>query len=344
MTKCALTPYPALCVIFCLGASLLFADQPNARDANPQLDDPLQAFENIPSNARKIEFCRRNAEFSNGGHFQGIQSFFDSSLNKQICFLSRDSDSKAYFITVAFDPGLQNVGEIRHFQYLPSDGKRPPLRHPGGMQLIGKYLVVGVEDNQDKRRSQVQFWDVSDPCAPKQRTPLAVIRESSTPKDKTAGAVGIVKRAHDHLLVVANWGAKALDFYVSNGLPLGDDACRFTFTVRWTGDGANKDSWEPNENWGNYQGVNLVCDRDFNVFLLGFSTTGVGEDFIDLFSIDLSKDPLNIIRKLGAKQMVLQGGAHFQHSGGVSITSSTELSCYATERVDHDKTNVAVSP
>ncbi|MCH8010955.1 MAG: hypothetical protein IIA61_03245 [Candidatus Marinimicrobia bacterium] len=335
-----------MCVIFYLGACSFFADpdQPNLRDANPQLDDPLRAFENIPREGRVIKFRWGNTEFPDGGHFQGIQSFYDSSLKKQICFISRSSDSKAYFITVAFNPGPQSFGEIRHFQYLPSDGNQPPLRHPGGIQLIGKYLVVGVEDNQNKRRSQVQFWDVSDPFAPKQRTPLTVIRESATPKDKTAGTVGIVKRANDHLLVVANWDSKALDFYASNGLPLGDDACRFTFTVRWTSDEANKGPWAPNENWGNYQGINLVCDRNFNIFLLGFKTNSIGKDFIDLFSVDLAKDPPNIIYKLSTKHMILKGGVHFRNSGGIFIKSSTELSCYATERDDHGETNVNVSP
>ena len=333
----------ALCIVFYLGASSLFADQPNSMDANPQLNDPVRAFENIPMLGRKIEFRRRNTDLPGGGHFQGVQSYFAPSLNKQICFLSRDSDSKAYFITVAFDPGPQSCGEIRHVQYLPSDGKQPPLRHPGGMQLIGRYLVIGVEDNQNKRRSQVQFWDVSDPFAPKQRTPLTVIRESATPKDKTAGAVGIVRCARNHLLVVANWDAKALDFYVSNGLPLDDDACRFTFRVRWTNDEANKAPWKPNGHWGNYQGVNLVCDRDFKVYLFGFCTT-TGEDCMDLFSVDLSKDPQNILRKLSSKRMLLQGGAHFQYSGGISIVSPKELSCYASERDDHDVTNVSVSP
>lgn len=333
-----------LCVIFCLGANALFADHPNSRDANPQLDDPVRAFENIPANGRRMEVRRRNTELPGGGHFQGIQSFFDSSRNKQVCFLSRDSDSKAYFITVAFDAVPRSHGEIRHVQYLPSDGNQPPLRHPGGMQLIGKYLVIGVEDSQNKCRSQVQFWDVSDPLAPKQRTSLTVVRESSIPKDKTAGAVGIVQRARDHVLVVANWDAKALDFYASNGSALDDEGCQFTSMARWTADEANKDRWEPNDNWGNYQGVNLVCDRDFNIFLLGFSTTGAGEDLIDLFSVDLSKDPRNIIRKLSTKRMVLKGGAHFRYSGGIFIASSTELLCYATERGDHDAINIGISP
>jgi hypothetical protein len=330
-------------VILCVWASLLAA-QSNSRDSNPQLDDPIRAFEAIPSDARKIAFGRGDAEFPNGGHFQGIQSYFDVPHNKQICFISHDSEVNAYFIVVAFDPGQQSVGAIRHLQYLPSDGHQPPLRHPGGMQLIGRYLVIGVEDNRDRHRSQVQFWDVSDAFHPQQRTSLTVFRESATPEDKTAGAVGIVKRACDHLLVVANWDARALDFYESNGLSLSDDACRFTFKIRWTSMDANRDLWEPDENWGRYQAVNLVCDRDFHIFLLGFNTASQGRDIIDLFSVDLSKPSEDIIRKLADKHMIFEGGVQFSYSGGIYIKSSSELSCYATERGDCGDIDVNVSP
>lgn len=336
--------YCILFVFFFLGTSSQFLDQINLRDANQQLDDPMLAFENIPGKSRRIQFLCNNTKFPDGGHFQGIQSFYESSLNRQIFFISCDSDLKAYFVTVTFDAALQTPGEIRYLQYLPSDGIQPPLRHAGGIQLIGNYLVVGVEDNQNKLRSQVQFWDVSDPFAPKQGTHLTVIRESTTPKNKTAGAVGIVKRVNDHVLVVANWDAKALDIYTSNGLPLNNNACRFTFTLRWVSSEANRDQWKPNEVWGNYQSINLVCDRKFNIFLLGFYTNKKSKDFIDLFSVDLSKDTPNIIRKISDKQMVLIEGVHFRYSGGVFIKSSTELWCYATEREEHSETIINVSP
>ena len=332
-----------IAVVLNAGASLLTA-QSNSRDSNPKLDFPVRAFEAIPKDARRIVFRQGDTEFPIGGHFQGIQSYFDIALNKQICFLSHDSDEKAYFIAVEFDPDQQRVGVIRHFQYLPSDGNQPPLRHPGGMQLIGSYLVIGVEDNQDRCRSQIQFWDVSDPFHPQQRKGLTVPRESTTPEDKTAGAVGIVKRAHDHLLVVANWDAKALDFYESNGLPLGDETCRFTFKVRWTSMDANRDSWEPDENWGSYQAVNLICDRHFQIFLVGFDTAIPNRDIIDLFSVDLSKPPADIIRKIADKHMIFEGDVHFRYSGGIFIKSSTDLSCYATEAGVRVETNVNVAP
>jgi hypothetical protein len=328
----------------CCGACSLLAADRIKPDANPQLDDPVRALANIPAMAREIKFQTGETVFPNGGHFQGIQAYYDKSLDKQVCFVSHDSETKGYFITVAFDPGPSGLGIIRHFQDLPSDGRQPPLRHAGGMQLIGDYLAVGVEDNQDKRRSQVQFWDVSDPFSPQLRSPLTVVREGGTAKNQTAGAVGIVRRVDDHLLVVANWDAEALDFYTSNGRPLRDDDCRFVFAARWSRDRAIKSDWEPDRNWGSYQSVNLVCDREFNVFLLGFSTDNVGRDFIDLYAVDLSRDPTAMIRKLSNKQMFFRGGAHFRNAGGIHVISATELSCYATERNDHGMTSINVSP
>jgi hypothetical protein len=332
-----------LCIVLPVGAGSLCADQPHPTDANPQLADPLHAFENIPVKARGITLRRGDTKFPDGGHFQGIQSYFDSSLNQQIYFVSRNSGEKGFFFTAAFDAGPRSAGEIRRLQYLPSDDRQPPLRHAGGMQLTGRYLVVGVEDNQVKRRSQIQFWDVSDPFAPKLRTPLTVIREGATPKDKTAGAVGIVNRANDHLLVVANWDARALDFYASNGRPLSDDACRFALTVRWNRDTANRLAWKPDRNWGSYQSINLVSDRDTNLFMLGFHTAD-GRNVIDFFSVDPSNESTTIIRKLSTKNMVLSRGAQFQYSGGISINASGELSCYATERDDDAKIILNVAP
>jgi hypothetical protein len=313
-------------------------------DANPTVANPVTAFAAIPRQARKIEFRTGSKLFPEGGHWQGIQSYYDNHLGKQVFFISRDSDTEAYFLVGAFPPGPKSFGEIHHVQFLPSDGKQPRLRHAGGIQLIGDYLVIGLEDDQEKRRSQIQFWDVSDPFNPGYRDLLTITREGSEPKKKTAGAVGIVQRQHDHLLVVANWDAADLDFYTSNGKRLGDDKCRFSFRFTWSSDTANKGVWEPDRNWGKYQSVNLIADSDHNIFLLGFNTNAHNKDFVDLFALDLSQDTHDRVRKVKNKNMVLKGGAHFRYSGGISIDSSSQLACFATERDIHGKTSVNVSP
>jgi hypothetical protein len=80
-----------LAAVFCFNADSVFADPPGTTDANLQLDDPVIAFEKIPEVFRTAAFLRGTAAFPNGGHFQGIQSYFDATQNRRICFLSHDS-------------------------------------------------------------------------------------------------------------------------------------------------------------------------------------------------------------------------------------------------------------
>ena len=106
------------------------------------------------------------------------------------------------------------------------------------------------------------------------------------PEDATAGAVGIVRREHDHLVAVANWDCRAIDFYVSNGQPLHDAACRFARKSRWTAEAAATDDWQPNRTRGQYQAINLLADESGRIYMLGFDTPA-GLDVVDLFRVDL---------------------------------------------------------
>ncbi len=297
----------------------------------------------LPTKARMVTLSRGPVVLPAGGHWQGIQAFDSEELNQAVCFLSRDSHTQAYFVTATLDPDRSGRGEVRHFQAIPSDGRQPPLNHAGGIQLIGDYLVVGVEDNQDKLRSQIQFWDVSKPFAPQLRAPLTVQREGTVPKDKTAGAVGILRGPGYHLLVVANWDAEHLDFYVSNGRPLGDDRCRFSFKVRWSQKEARRHAWQPDQAWEPYQAINLVADRDANIYLFGFGTRGEDRDVIDLFVIDLARETSDMVKKVGRRQMTLPGMAHFRSAGGVSIQTPDDISCLASEPRGQETITLAVS-
>jgi len=314
------------------------------RDANPVLADPRKAFARMSETVCSTAIAKGNSAFAEGGHWQGIQAYDHDQGQQQICFLSRDSSTQAYFVTATFDPRTPQFGAIRHVQGLPSDGQQPPLRHAGGIQVIGDYLVVGVEDNQRKLRSQIQFWDVSNPFTPRLRSPLTIKRQSQIPKDKTAGAVGIVKCGRYHVLVVANWDALALDIYQSNGLPLRHDGCRFSLTRRWSYQQAQRQAWQPNRVWESYQAINLISDIRSRIYLLGFATDARGRDVIDFYSFDLNQENANIMQKLGRKQLRLQGNARFRSAGGISIRSATELNCWASEHNGQDTVVINMSP
>ncbi len=93
-----------------------------------------------------------------------------------------------------------------------------------------------------------------------------------------------------------------------------------------------------------YQATNLICDRDFNIFLLGFYTDGTAANVVDLFAVDLSQELPHVVRKLRSRRMNLNDGVKFQYAGGIGIESSTELSCFATERSDQMEMRIGVSP
>ncbi len=275
------------------------------------------ALARIPAEGKLLKFTG-TPPVARGGHCQGIQLAFDAARNRHVAFLSHDSETIAYVVILEFPADLAADGRVLHVHAFPSDGRSPPLRHAGGIQLLDNILVVGLEDNQQKTRSEIQFWDVSNPATP---SPLAhlTIRRAGAPKEKTAGAVGIVARDHDHLLAVANWDSRAIDFYVSNGKPLDDPKCRFELHGSWQSDRAEKNDWRPNSEVGAYQAVNLVSDAHRNLFLVGFETSPAGKDFVDLFSIELAQAPARALRKLAHKPMQLPGENHFRYSGGLWI-------------------------
>jgi hypothetical protein len=264
-----------------------------------------------------LEFHRGAIELPPGGHLQGIQMRFDAARNRHLAFLSHDSATAGYLVVVEFPADLSADGRILGVHTFPSDGQSPPLRHAGGIQLVDDVLAVGLEDNHERKRSQIQFWSVADPAKLAQLDHLTIRRAGSTPEDMTAGAVGIVRRAGDHLLAVANWDSRAIDFYTSNGKPLADRGCRFEHLFRWRDDAAEKRDWRPDAVFGRYQAVNLLADAGGNLLLVAFHTAAA--DLADLYAIDVVGEPSQVIRKLAAKSMRLAGGSHFQYSGGIAL-------------------------
>ncbi len=312
----------------------------SASHACGQIANVVGAFEKIPGEGTLLTFQRGAIDLPRGGHLQGIQMRFDEAARRHFVFMSHDSTTVAYLAIVEFPADLTAEGRIVHVHTFPGDGRLPPLRHAGGIQLVGDVLVVGLEDNQQKTRSEIQFWNVAKVEQPVQLEHLT-IRRSGAPKDKTAGAVGIVKREKDYLLAVANWDSRAIDFYTSNGKPLDDPQCRFEFEVRWRDAAADKGNWQPDKAFGEYQAMNLVADADENLFLIGPHTAS-GKDFVDLFAIDMRAEPNRLVRKLESKRISLPVGNHFRHAGGVWITTDG-LAILSSPRNFNTKTRISIA-
>ncbi len=322
------------------GAMLLAGVARGEPASSLRLVDVRGAFEGVAAEGKPLEFTLDGAKVPGGGHLQGIQMRFDPAGRRYVAFLSHDSDTVGYLLVVEFPPDL-SAGRVVHVLQFPADGQQPPLRHAGGIQLCGDILAVGLEDNQDKTRSEVQFWNVAQAEEPVQLEHLTV-RRSGAVRDKTAGAVALIEREQDHLLAVANWDSRAIDFYASNGKPLSDPECRFAFLTRWQNDIADKADWRPNPVSGSYQAINLVSETDGSLYLVGFDTAFPSLDLADLFALDLDQPPARLLRKVSQRRMQLHGEAHFRFAAGLMIAGG-RLTFLASDRNLGERTELGIA-
>jgi hypothetical protein len=206
-----------------------------------------------------------------------------------------------------------------------------PLDHCGGCQTVADFLVAGVEDFNSRRTSEVQFWDLA--SAPAQIGAMTIHR-SGPPNVSTAGAVGMSSFRRGAALAVATWDAETVDFYSSAADPFQSSGLAFLFT--WRKAGANKSGWIDG-NFGIYQNVNLVTQRDGQLFLVGFNRNDAGDDFMDLFSVDLNAPPASALKKVAKKHMFCSDGCSFDKGAGIFIPASSRFEVYAVkgESGDH---------
>ncbi|RME00999.1 MAG: hypothetical protein D6812_08785 [Deltaproteobacteria bacterium] len=305
------------------------------RDENLVLNDVSSAFRCLVGRGTTILFGRGHRRIPGGGHLQGIQRKYSVPQDPPTFVISASSRTVSYFVTVHFpEPidlcpagdGADEGNGLRGGIVKLCKIAEAPLVHAGGIQIIGDCLVVGIEDNVARNRSRVLFYDISEPAMPRLLSHLTIEREG---EGMTAGAIGIVKRAEDHLMVVGRWDAEVLDFYRSNGLPLADPGCRFTEVTSWVHRTAHKEAWRPDTIWGKHQNLNLVRDRAGSIHLFAFNRNNRRADWIDLFEVEPDAPPSRMIRKIDNRRLRCRGKVNFRFGGGICILSPDRIVAYA---------------
>jgi hypothetical protein len=307
----------------------------HAADEFIRLTDVQAAFERVSADGTLHTFSCGEPGVPPGGHIQGIQLKHDAAGKRWLAFLSHDSQSQGYVLVASFPPQWQGSGELLHVHKF-APGR---LRHAGGMQLLGDVLAVGLEDNRSKDRSEIQFWNVAEPTAWRQLSHLKIAR-SGLPKDKTSGAVGIIRMSDDVLVAVGNWDCRAIDFYRSSTVILSDKDCRFAAAGRWLVDSADRSNWQPDQEFGSYQSINFVEQSDGSLYLLGFHQDSRGRDFADLYAVDLDVEANRWLRKIATRELQLAAANHFKYGGGLLLVDdgmwflSTERSLSDNVRIN----------
>ena len=259
-------------------------------------------------------------------HQQGIQRLADGGWavsgsdqdNGYLYFTDAEGVIHTKF-TVPTDLKLQ--GEAANLKY----------NHPGGFQIVGDILAVGIE-NTDLRRdsySRVILLDISDPKAPKHLSHLDMVREAESGKIMSAGAVGITELKDSYLIAVGNWDSKRFDFYQTSGKDLQDPT---------TSVSACLGSWTPGEDGNSYQNFNLYGNVLEELYAIGLYSINRDTDWADILRIDAAD--WNNIRLQEKEAIEYQGGdehVRFVHAAGSYYDKETNrFLIFGTEAHLHD--------
>ena len=236
--------------------------------------------------------------------------------------------------------------------------------HPGGMQVIGKYLLLNSAGNIEHHRDVAEFmlWDLTNPLEPRQLW--------DSPKwelpPNNANSVGVVKLDDGrYLLLRALSDARILEFYILNS-DLEDNPAGYLGTNglwdRWHHSELQSELFNPDSTldlaWGDvdnivsgvgYQNTNLVTECETGkIFLIashGRRPQGLGGgDYIDAYRVSVPRrrpDPDAggdgvVITKVASKHIFPSANSgerqgDLQAAGGAYVSPSHKLFYYATE-------------
>ncbi len=243
-----------------------------------------------------------------------------------------------------------------------TDGVTSGYWHAGGIQAIGKYLLIGAHSsNELEPDALISLWDMSNPAAP-----VPVWREKFF--QNFVNSMGVIKLEDGKFLIMrATADARELDFWISPAL---DDVSGFLqgeqdsgFWDRWYFDELDRNGIDTNwlfdcdyilydDGDKGYQNTNLVTDCETGeIYLIG--THGrcpgpfrLGSDFVDAYRIDIPKsrpsDPFApgegvFITKTAKRKMRPSANSgnvegDFQAAGGIYPGPDNKLYVYATEQ------------
>ncbi len=262
----------------------------------------ISAFKKIDSTPQEITFNNSIKINNSGGHLQGLQM---TEINSEkYIFLSGSSDTHAY-ITIVKCNDVNNVISIKSLM-------DKPFKHAGGFQVYKNYLAIGIEDNDEKDKSKVCIYDISDP-ENMNVVPIYVIERKGEILRSTAGCVGIAEYKNELLIAVGDWDAKHIDFYL--GKPQDSENAGFKLANSIETGKLSKKDWT-DEHWYAYQNINLF-NVEGDIFMVGLGQNGNSENFVDLYQL-IGNVPYDFsMVKIESKRFDCTNGCTFKAGAGM---------------------------
>jgi len=212
--------------------------------------------------------------------------------------------------------------------------------HAGGMQVVGKYLAVPLENAED-HKSKIVFYDMTRPENP-QKISTEIVRPN-----RRCGTVSMTRLIDGHYLVVI-WvdsdgqrEQNRFDFYYSNGTILEKGFPTVPTTKVYHNQVVNI-TQSSVKKCGTYQMVNLVNDVNGTLYLIGTWNTSSaapiinGKDYAHLLQISFNTTTKKAaVNYVAEKHFYCKTGIFqplrccFNAGAGVDIPSQDSIAIYA---------------
>lgn len=283
-------------------------------DQNPPLQDVAAAFAKLPTKGyvRKLPIATADNLI---GHVQGMALY-----QRRWVILTHDTvTGPGYFFVYDL-----RTGSHRTFPIRTPEGSR----HPGGIQILGDYLVVGVEPSASVGvPSWVYFYDLTNIAT---RGPVLLPAPQIKNTTRGVACVGLTKISNFYLL--ATYSDGVVSFYQSNDKRLGDPALKFNTNPLF--------SFRPSANGKNvgYDNMGFVIDQRQNPYLIGLrgdEYENVIVDYGELWAIDPHARSARLVSSTHfytETENTGQVGPHFRFGASVTVLGPTDLQLCCSSR------------
>jgi hypothetical protein len=295
-------------------------------DRNKKIDNVEKQFDSISITGSKLNLKASGPNVNLAeSHVQGVAIY----MNYYIASHNDKGYSKGIYMILDGKNSYQLETYDEHFN------------HPGGIQIIGDYLIAAVE-NSDHDAAHIRLYDMSKMCLntdPKIYPEIEKEFDLYTPS-RGAGAVGITsyERENKEYFLLCTFDSAHLYFYHQE-IPSGKTLPQIKFTH------SPVVQKVPNYSQSSYTSLTLLTDISGIVYLIGLRVEGEEssyKDIADLYRLDtekLSKGESNVAKLIRSRQLkTVHGsiigidGIHFRWGSGVKICSSHNLKLLATQR------------
>ena len=290
-----------------------------------KVEDVKKLYASIKEDGVGMYYKLRSSDKSIYSHFKGVGALKDKLIFTHTNIAPVTGGNGLYLIGNKIAPNkdgavIEAVYETVH---------DPAWGHPGGGQVCGNYMAVGIQKSDDSGYSEIQIYDIRNTQVNREMKLV-----TSIPKGGGINGVGMTKQAgkDGRYIIICSQGEK-LNVYRSNQSNMSSDMTFTCLTYVCAG-------VKPLNHIHGGAGLGLITQEDGKLFFIGMHASDDGPSTLNLYELTIENDNATYERVANEKTLSTHSSVtdsnfsktSFRWGKGLSITSPDSIEIYATDR------------